>query len=126
MCKKIKVRSLFMVLLFVAVSIGAALSYADSSVSAVSGRLGAIYDTKTGNVTAMVAGYCEGKAVTLGPVTWAMTQDQFSNLKTEEVAKAVCGEDCTLQRTTKSVNNGKEMVADVLILISSKQLEVAR
>jgi hypothetical protein len=103
MCKETKVRLLFMVLLLVAVSIGATLAYADSSVSAVSGRLGATYDAKSGNVTAMVAGYCEGKAVTLGPVTWAMTENQFSNLKADKVAKAVCGEDCTLQRITSLV-----------------------
>jgi hypothetical protein len=126
MCKETKVRLLFMVLLLVAFSIGATLACADSSVSAVSGRLGATYDAKSGKVTAMVAGYCEGKAVTLGPVTWAMTEDQFSNLKADKVAKAVCGEDCTLQRITKSANNGKKMVADIVIIISSKQLEAAR
>ncbi len=119
MCKKTKVRLLFMVLLLVAVSIGATLAYADSSVSAVSGRLGAIYDNKTGNVTAMVAGYAEGKAVTLGPVTLYVAQSQFSNLKAEDVAKFVCGKDFTLKKVTKSANNGKELVADVLIMKSN-------
>ena len=116
MCKKSAVRLLFMVLLLVSISIGATLAYADSSVSIVSGRLGVTYDSKTGNVTAMVAGYREGKAVTVGPVTWAVTQEQFSNLITEDVAKIVCGKDFTLQKVTKSVNNGKELVADVLIV----------
>ncbi len=116
MRKKTNVRLLFMVLLLVAVSIGATLAYAASSVSTVSGRLGATYDNKAGNVTAMVAGYCEGKAVTVGPVTWAATQEQFSNLKTEDVAKIVCGKDFTLKKVTKSANNGKELVADVLIV----------
>ena len=115
MRKKIKGRLLFIVLLLVAVSIGATLAYAASSVSTVSGRLGAIYDDKAGNVTAMVVGYCEGKAVTVGPVTWAATQEQFSNLRTEDVAKIVCGKDFTFKKVTKSANNGKELVADVLI-----------
>ena len=119
MCKKTKVRLLFMVLLLVAVSIGATLAYADSSVSAVSGRLGAIYDNKTGNVTAMVAGYAEGKAVTLGPVTLYVAQAQFSNLKAEDVAKFVCGKDFTLKKVTKSANNGKELVADVVVMKSN-------
>jgi hypothetical protein len=118
MRKKTEVR-LFMLLLLAAVSIGATLAYADSSVSAVSGRLGAIYDNKTGNVTAMVAGYCEGKAVTLGPATWAVPQGQFSNLKAEDVAKVVCGKDCSLTKVTKSANNGKEIVADVLVMKSN-------
>jgi hypothetical protein len=56
------------------------------------------------------------KAVTVGPVTWAATQEQFSNLKTEDVAKIVCGKDFTFQKVTKSANNGKELVADVLIV----------
>ncbi len=119
MSKKTEVRLLLMVLLLVAVSIGATQAYAASSVSIVSGRLGATYDIETGNVTAMVAGYCEGKAVTLGPVTWAIAQGQFSNLKAEDVAKVVCGKDFTLEKLTKSANNGKEMVADVLITKSN-------
>jgi hypothetical protein len=116
MSKKSKVRLVSMVLLLVSISIGATLAYADSSASIVSGRLGATYDNKTGNVTAIVAGYCEGKAVTLGPVTWALTQEQFSNLSTEDVAKTVCGNDFTLQKVTKSENSGKAIVADVLIV----------
>ncbi len=119
MCKKTKVRLLFMVLLIVALSIGATLAYAESSVSTVSGRLGATYDNKTGNVTAMVAGYCEGKAVTVGPVTWTVAQGEFSNLKAEDVAKIVCGKDFTLKKVTKSANNGEELVADVLIMRSN-------
>ena len=119
MCKKSAVRLLFIILLLVSISIGATLAYADSSVSIVSGRLGVTYDGKTGNVTAMIAGYCEGKAVTVGPVTWGVTQEQFFNLKTEDVAKIVCGKDFTLQTVTKSANNGKELVADVLIMKSN-------
>jgi len=119
MCKKSAVRLLFMALLLVSISIGATLAYADSSVSIVSGRLGATYDNKTGNVTAIVAGYCEGKAVTVGPVTWAVTQEQFSNLKTEDVAKIVCGKGFTLQKVTKSENSSKEIVADVLLVKSN-------
>jgi len=116
MCKKSAMRLLFFILLLVSISVGATLAYADSSVSIVSGRLGVTYDSKTGNVTAMIAGYCEGKAVTVGPVTWAVTQEQFSNIKTEDVAKIVCGKDFTLQKVTKSENSGKEIVADVLIV----------
>jgi hypothetical protein len=119
MCKKSAVRLLFMVFLLVSVSIVATLAYADSSVSIVSGRLGATYDNKTGNVTAIVAGYCEGKAVTVGPITWAVSQEQFSNLKTEDVAKIVCGKNFTLRKVTKSENSDRAIVADVLIVKSN-------
>jgi hypothetical protein len=106
---------LFIVLLLATICIGSTLTHADSTVS---GRLGATYDNQTGNVTAMVAGYCEGKAVTVGPVTWAATEDQFSNLKAEDAAKIVCGKDFTLKKVTKSERNSKGLVADVVILKS--------
>ena len=116
MCKKSAVRLLFAVSLLVLISIGATLAYADSSDSLVSGRLGATYDSKTGSITAMVSGYCKGEAVTLGPVTWAATQEQFSHLRADNVAQIVCGKDFALQKVTKSANNGDELVADVLIV----------
>jgi hypothetical protein len=114
MRKNTKVRLLCMICLLLAFSIGVTLAYADS-VSTVSGRLGATYDNKTGNATAMVVGYCEGKAFTLGPVTWAVARKQFSSLKAEDVAKVVCGQDFAIQKITKSENNGREIVADILI-----------
>ena len=64
----------------------------------------------------MVSGYCNGNAVTVGPVTWAVTQEQFSSLKAEEVVKIVCGRDFTLQKVTKSEHSGQDIVADVLIV----------
>jgi hypothetical protein len=116
MCRKSTLGLACMVLLLASMLIGAIMVYADSSGSIVSGRLGATYDIKTGNVTAIVVGYCQGKAVTVGPVTWPATQEQFSNLRTEDVARIVCGKDFTLQKVTKSDNSGKEIVADVLIV----------
>jgi hypothetical protein len=120
MRKNSKVRLLCVICLLLALSIGVTLAYADSSVSTVSGRLGATYDNKTGNVTAMVAGYCEGKAFTLGPVTWAVAQERFSSLKAEDIAKILCGQDFAIQKITKSENNGREIVADILITKSNE------
>jgi hypothetical protein len=119
MRKNSKVRLFCMIWLVLALFIGVTLAYA-ASVSTVSGRLGATYDSKTGNVTAMVAGYCEGKAFALGPVTWAVAQERFSSLKAEDIAKVVCGRDFALQKITKSENNGREIVADILITKSNE------
>ena len=116
MYKKSAVRLLFMVSLLVSIAVVVTMAYADSSDSIVSGRLGAAYDSKTGSVTAMVSGYCNGNAVTVGPVTWAVTEEQFSSLKAEEVVKIVCGRDFTLQKVTKSEHSGQDIVADVLIV----------
>jgi len=117
MSKKFGVKTLlFTVLVSIAMILAVTLNaYADSSTSIISGRLAAIYDSKSGTVTAMVAGYCEGQPVTIGPSTWSVAEREFANMKAEDIAKTLCGENHTLQRVTKSTNNGKEIVADVII-----------
>jgi|WetSurSiteA1Bulk_404760.scaffolds.fasta_scaffold111995_1 hypothetical protein len=89
---------------------------ADPSASPISGRMAASYDSAKGTITAMVAGYCEGQPVTIGPSTWAVSEKHFSNLNAEDVAKTLCGDTFAIRKVMKSVNNGKEMVADVVII----------
>jgi hypothetical protein len=106
-------------LLFLIISITlffAATVYADPSTSAISGRLAANYDSKSGTVTAMVAGYCEGQPVIIGPVTWTVSEKDILNLNAEDIGKTVCGDRFSIKKVTKSVKNGKEMVADVVIV----------
>ena len=50
------------------------------------------YDSKTGSVTAMVAGYCESQPVTIGPVTSAMTEQEFSHADAEKMARGTSAE----------------------------------
>ena len=108
---------LFCILVVVALFLGSALYVsAAQSTSTISGRLAATYDSKSGTITAMVAGYCEGNPVTLGPSTWAASEKEFSKLKAEDVGKTLCGDGLSLKKVTKSVNNGKEIVADVIIV----------
>ena len=110
-------------LLFLILSITmifAAAVYADPSNSMISGRLAATYDSKTATLTAMVAGYCEGQPVTIGPVTWAVGEREFEGMQAEDIGKKLCGDDYSIKKVTKSVNNGKEIVADVLIVRHSK------
>ena len=121
MCKKITVKGVLLAVSLASLMCAMFLlttfeAYADQGSSPISGRLGASYDNKTGSVTAMVAGYCEGRVVTVGPVTWAVAEWEFSNLKAEDVAKKVCEGNYMLKKMTKSANNGKEIVADVLIV----------
>jgi len=113
MFKYVGCRVLVLSILFI---LTAALSaYADPSTSPISGRLAAIYDNKTGTVTAMVAGYCESQPVTIGPVTWAMTEQEFSHADAENIAQTICGKDHNLRKVIKSSRNGSEMIAEVII-----------
>ena len=98
-------------LLFLIISITlifAGTVYANPSTSMISGRLGATYDSKTATLTAMVAGYCEGNPVTIGPVTWAVGEWEFESMQAEDIGKKLCGDDYFLKRVTKSAHNGKE------------------
>jgi hypothetical protein len=106
---------LFCILVAVVLFLGSAFCvYA--ATSTISGRLAATYDSNSGTVTAMVAGYCEGNPVTIGPSTWAASEKEFSNLKAEDVGKTLCGDGMSLKKVTKSVHNGKNIVADVIIV----------
>ena len=51
--------------------------------------------------------------MTIGPATWAVSEKHFSNVNAEDVAKTLCGDSFAIKKVTKSVNNGREMVADV-------------
>jgi hypothetical protein len=94
----------------------AAATYADPATSMISGRLAATYDSKTATLTAMVAGYCEGQPVTIGPATWTVGEWEFESINAEDIGKKLCGNDFSVKKVTKSVKNSKEIVADVLIL----------
>jgi hypothetical protein len=108
---------LFCILVVVALFVGSALYvYAGQTSSTISGRLAATYDSRSGTVSAMVAGYCEGNPVTLGPSTWAASEKEFSKLNAEDIGKILCGGGLSLKKVTKSVHNGKEIVADVIIV----------
>ena len=107
--------------IFVATALLSAIApygYADQPTSPISGRLAATYDSSKGTVTAMVAGYTEGRAVTIGPSTWPVSEEEFSDLRAEDVGKTLCGERFALKKVTKSAHNGKDIVADVIIVRS--------
>jgi hypothetical protein len=51
-----------------------------------------------------------------------MNQKEFSNTKAEDIGKSICGDGYSIRRVTKSNNNGKEMVADV-VLVRNKAVQ---
>jgi hypothetical protein len=110
---KLIVILLMCILLSLAITSGA---FGGSSSSDISGRMAVNYDQKTGTATGMVAGYCQGEPVTIGPATLKMNQKEFSNTRVEDIGKSICGDDYSIRRVTRSSNNGKEMVADVVLM----------
>jgi hypothetical protein len=111
--------SLMCILLSLTISSGA---FGGSSSSEISGRMAVNYDQATGTATGMVAGYCQGEPVTIGPATLKMNQKEFSNTKAEDIGKSICGDGYSIRRVTKSNNNGKEMVADI-VLVRNKAVQ---
>jgi hypothetical protein len=114
MSKYVRYRVLVLSILFILTAAFSAYA-ADPSTSPISGRLAAIYDNKTGTVTAMVAGYCENQPVTIGPVTWTMTEQEFSHADAEHIAQTICGKDHSLRKVVKSSRNSRDMIAEVII-----------
>jgi hypothetical protein len=114
MSKYFGYRVLVLSILFILTAVFSAYA-ADPSTSPISGRLAATYDNKTGTVTAMVAGYCESQPVTIGPVTWAMTEQDFSHADAGNIAQTICGTEHSLRKVVKSSRNGREMIAEVII-----------
>jgi hypothetical protein len=105
--------SLMCILLSLTISSGA---FGGSSSSEISGRMAVNYDQATGTATGMVAGYCQGEPVTMGPATLKINQREFTNIKAEDIGKSICGDGYSIRRVTKSNNNGKDIVADVVLV----------
>jgi hypothetical protein len=127
MSKRFMSGTMVFVAAFIAVVMFAGYAtYADSSGSVISGRLAATFDAGTGTVTAIVAGYCGGEPVTIGPVTWQSTEKAFSALKAEEVGKTLCGKSYDIKKIVKAKNSGTGIVAEVLLVRQEDSALVAR
>jgi hypothetical protein len=105
--------SLMCILLSLTIASGA---FGGASSNEISGRMAVTYNEEKGTATGMVAGYCQGEPVTIGPATVKMNQKEFSNTKVEDIGKNICGDDYSIKRVTRSSNNGKEMVADIVLV----------
>lgn len=92
------------------------VAFSGSSSSEISGRMAVIYDQQSGTATGMVAGYCQGEPVAIGPTTVRMNQQDFSNATAEDIGKIICGVVYSIKRVTKSKNNGKDIIADVVLV----------
>ena len=111
--KKVMLVILMCVMLSLTITSGA---FGGSSSSVISGRMAINFDQETGTATGMVAGYCQGEPVTIGPTTLKMNQKEFSNITAEDMGRSICGDRYSIRRVTRSTNNGKEMVAEVVLV----------
>lgn len=116
MINKIRAKILLSVILLVpVVLISTSNLYAQPTGKSVSGTLSAQLDSEKGIVTAMFVGYTEGSPVVVGPHSWDTSQEEFSKATATDIGKRLFGPDCNIKRVTKSTNNGKEIVANVVV-----------
>lgn len=92
----------------------------------MSGTLSAKIDSQNKTVTAMFVGYCQGEPVIIGPSTWTSSQKEFEDATAEQIADRLCGTEQGTKKVTKSSNNGKEMVAEIVISGSEEAVFVGR
>jgi len=81
----------------------------------ISGRLVSTLDNRSGKATVLFAGYCKDEPVIIGPSTKIITARNFANCTKENIGKVLLGKDAVIKRVTKFNNNGKEIMAEVLI-----------
>ena len=99
---------------------------AEQNEKAMVGTLSATIDRQSNTVTAMFVGYCEGEPVIIGPSTWAITGEEFSNASPEDIGNKLCGKNNSVRKVTKATNTGKDMVAEVVIVGPSSAVLVGR
>ena len=81
----------------------------------ISGRLVSTLDSHSGKATVLFAGYCKDEPVIIGPTTKTITAQNFANCTKENMGKVLLGKDTVIKRVTKFTNNGREIMADILI-----------
>ena len=101
------IAALTLVLLAVTFSIGDA--------AMVSGRLVSTLNINSGQATTFFAGYSENEPVIIGPSTKTITAQDFANCTKDNVGEVLLEENAVVKRVTKFSNNGKEIMADILI-----------
>jgi hypothetical protein len=94
--------------------------------SSISGTLSAKLDEKAGTVTAMFVGYCQGDPVMIGPMTWKSSAQEFTRESLNEIGDKLCGSNNSIKKVTRTVNTGKEIVAEIVVSSESPAILVGR
>jgi|WetSurSiteA1Bulk_404760.scaffolds.fasta_scaffold32668_1 hypothetical protein len=94
--------------------------------SSISGTLSAKLDEKAGTVTAMFVGYCQGDPVMIGPITWKSDAQEFTRESLNEIGDKLCGSNNSIKKVTRTVNTGKEIVAEIVVTSEKPSVLVGR
>lgn len=109
---------------FFALTFFCTVAYAEQST--ISGTLSAKLDENTGTVTAMFVGYCQGDPVIMGPMTWKSEAKEFTRQSLNEIGDKLCGNSNSIRKVTRTVNTGKEIVAEIVVISESPAILVGR
>jgi len=90
-------------------------AFSDGYAETISGRLVSTLDSQSGKATVLFAGYCKDKPVIIGPYTKTISMEDFANCTKENIATALLGKEAVIKKVSKFNNNGKEIIAEVLI-----------
>jgi hypothetical protein len=94
--------------------------------ASISGTLSAKLDENAGTVTAMFVGYCQGDPVMIGPMTWKSSAQEFTRESLNEIGDKLCGSNNSIKKVTRTVNTGKEIVAEIVVTSESQAILVGR
>lgn len=112
MCKSFRIITLvFVILALVSFAGTFTIGYAET----ISGRLVSTLDSHSGKATVLFAGYCEDKPTILGPYTKTMSEQQFANCTKDNIGTELLGENAVIKQVSKFKNNGREIMAEILI-----------
>jgi hypothetical protein len=81
----------------------------------ISGRLVSTLDSHSDKATVLFAGYYKDEPVIIGPSTKTITAQNFANCTKENMGKVLLGKDAVIKRVTKFSNNGREIMADIVM-----------
>jgi len=108
----------------VAFALTCTAAYAEQS--SISGTLSAKLDENSGTLTAMFVGYCQGDPVMIGPMTWKSDTREFTRASLDEIGDKLCGSNNSIKKVTRTVNTGKEIVAEIIVTSEKPAILVGR
>jgi hypothetical protein len=100
------------ILAFVALLSG---TFSSGYAAMISGRLVSTLDSHSDKATVLFAGYYKDEPVIIGPSTKTITAQNFANCTKENMGKVLLGKDAVIKRVTKFSNNGREIMADIVM-----------
>ena len=90
-------------------------TFSNGYAETISGRLVSALDSPSGKATVFFAGYCKDEPVIIGPYTKTINAQIFANCTKENIGTEMLGKDAVIKQVSKFKNNGREIMAEILI-----------